>query len=83
MRRPANNTKIHFGTFLPKTAGNKVSYDAGICSVIFHQDQNKGSVTLGGKEYPTNKLTIKDYFYRNKVWFNYASKADKTWSPMK
>jgi len=31
MRKPADYTKIHFGAFLPKTAGNKVSYDAGIC----------------------------------------------------
>jgi hypothetical protein len=31
----------------------------------------------------TNKLTIQDYFFRNKVWFNYGSAADKKWSPMK
>lgn len=39
MRKPPDGTTINFGTFLPKTAGVRVSYDAGICSVLFNSSQ--------------------------------------------
>jgi len=68
MRKPPDGTTINFGTFLPKTAGVRVSYDAGICSVLFNSSQNETTLL-------ENQLQIKDYYFRNVNWFNSSMKS--------
>jgi len=63
MKKPDDGTTINFGAFLPKTAGVKVSYDAGICSVLYNSKQKEKTLT-------ENKLFIKDYYFRDVKWFN-------------
>ena len=36
IHKPKQDTRIYLGTFLPKTAGARVSYDTGFCNVMYN-----------------------------------------------
>jgi hypothetical protein len=65
MEAPKEGSTIVWGTFLPKIAGKKSSFDVGLCKLYYSNDRT----LYTGEEADLHWPTVEDYWYSEKEWF--------------
>lgn len=65
MEAPKEGSTIVWGTFLPKIAGKKASFDVGLCKLFFSGDRS----LYTGEDADLHWPSVEDYWYSEKEWF--------------
>jgi hypothetical protein len=76
---PAEGSTIVWGTFLPKIAGKKSSFDVGLCELYYSGDRTLYSkLDENGEIDQSHWPTVQDFWYSEKEWFkNNISPAEQ------